>query len=188
MDHEPELIKEIRALVRQKRRWPLDAYLFVYQAIDAAQRQVGERRHVTPRELLEGFRTLAIEHFGPLALMVCRGWKLERTIDVGQMVMDMVDRGLMTKTDTDRLEDFADAFSIEEAFAPESLLPAVAKASLPAYRPVARSFPGATRPAAAAAQGAAPAAKPKKATPAPAKPTPAQQGADLSWPLTGAQG
>lgn len=179
MDHEPELIREIRALVRERKRWPLDAYLFVYQAIDAAQRQVGERRHVTPRELCEGFRSLAVDHFGPLALMVCRGWQVRETADVGQMVMDMVDRGLMTKTETDRLEDFEGVFALEDAFAPEQLVPAVERGSLPSYRPVARVFPGASR---AAAHGA------PKAKKAPAKSQKADQGADVGWPLTGAQG
>ena len=149
MDHEPELIREIRRLVRDRGRWPLDAYLFVYQAIDAAQRHVGEKRHVTPRELLEGFRALSVDTFGPLALMVFRSWGLTGTRDVGQMVFDMVERGLMTKTDDDRLEDFTGVWELEETFAPESLVRRVDPHRLPSYRPVVRPLPGAARVVAA---------------------------------------
>jgi uncharacterized repeat protein (TIGR04138 family) len=150
MEQEPELIRELRRLVRERGRWPLDAYLFVYQAIDAAQRQVGEKRHVTPRELLEGFRCLAVDTFGPLSLMVLRSWRLTESRDVGQMVFDMVERGLMTKTDEDRLEDFAGAWALEETFAPDRLASGLGLSGrLPSYRPVVRPLPAASRVGAA---------------------------------------
>lgn len=146
MDHqEPELIREIRRAARERGCWPLEAYLFVYQSIDTAQRRVGEKRHVTPKELLEGFRALAEETFGPLALMVFRTWGLSDTRDVGQMVFDMVERGLMTKTEEDQLEDFAGAWELSEAFAPERLARRLDARALPSYRPVVRPMPGAAR-------------------------------------------
>lgn len=121
---EPELLEKIRALVRDDPRFPFEAYIFLYQALEyTTSRVVGEKRHVAGKELLEGIRRFAIEAFGPLALMVFKHWGVRRTEDWGEMVFALVQRDLMGKTDQDKKEDFADGYHFEDAFAPERLLP-----------------------------------------------------------------
>ena len=121
---EPELLEKIRELVREDPRYPFEAYIFVYQALEyTTARVVGEKRHVAGKELLEGIRRFAIEAFGPLALMVFKHWGVRKTEDIGEMVFALVKRKLMGKTDDDKKEDFADGYHFEEAFAPERLLP-----------------------------------------------------------------
>jgi uncharacterized repeat protein (TIGR04138 family) len=121
---ESELIEKIRQLVREDPRYPFEAYIFVYQALEyTTTRVVGEKRHVAGKELLEGIRRFAIEAFGPLALMVFRHWGVRRTEDIGEMVFALVQRELMGKTPEDKKEDFADGYHFEDAFAPERLLP-----------------------------------------------------------------
>ncbi|MBI3725614.1 hypothetical protein HY251_16930 [bacterium] len=120
---EPELEK-IRQLVREDGRYPFEAYIFVYQALEyTTTKLVGEKRHVSGRELLDGIRRFAIDAFGPLALMVFKHWGVRKTEDWGEMVWSLVQRELMGKTAEDRKEDFADGYAFEDAFSPERLLP-----------------------------------------------------------------
>lgn len=146
MGDERNMIEELRKLVRERRRYPLEAYLFLYQALDAAQRHVGEKRHVSGPELLEGVRRLAVEQFGPLALMVFNHWGLRRTQDVGEMVFNLVDRELMGKTDDDKREDFDAVYDFEEVFSPTRILAeADPKQLIPPYRVSSRDLPNAAR-------------------------------------------
>jgi uncharacterized repeat protein (TIGR04138 family) len=143
---ERNMIEELRELVRERRRFPIEAYLFLYQALDAAQRMVGEKRHVSGAELCEGFRRLAVEQFGPLALMVLSHWGMRRTDDVGEMVFNLVARDLMGKTDKDRLEDFDGVYDFEEAFAPQAILATQSSTELaPAFKLALKDLPGGRR-------------------------------------------
>jgi uncharacterized repeat protein (TIGR04138 family) len=112
----------IRELVRRRRRHPVDAYAFIFDALDFTLRSIGERRHVSGQELCRGIRDLALEKFGPLAGTVFRHWGVERTTDFGQMVFDLIDVGLMGKTDTDNIADFEEVYAFEEAFDDERAL------------------------------------------------------------------
>lgn len=116
------MIDELRRLVAEEACFPVEAYLFLYEALDRAQRSAGSRRHVSGPELLEGIRLLAIERFGPLAKMVLDHWKVTKTADFGLMVFHLVDRGLMGKTDDDCVEDFTGVFEFSEAFDPAVVL------------------------------------------------------------------
>jgi uncharacterized repeat protein (TIGR04138 family) len=148
MCEEHEMIRALRQVVREEGVYPLEAYLFVYQALESAQRAAGERRHVSGQEMAKGFRTLVRETFGPLALMVLNHWRLTCTGDLGRMVFHLVERDLMGKTDDDHLDDFEDVYDFEEAFAPESLYAAVDPRKLaPTYKIPARDLPSCARAA-----------------------------------------
>jgi uncharacterized repeat protein (TIGR04138 family) len=98
------------------------AYQFVLEALGRAQRILGrpdrleEDQHVSGPELLQGFRDLAYEQFGGMALTVFRQWGLTSTNDVGHIVWELIERGNMRKTDQDQLTDFFDLYSFEEVF------------------------------------------------------------------------
>ncbi len=102
-------------------RYHRQAYAFVLEALNRAQRMLGrserqEDQHVSGPELLQGFRELAYEQFGGLALTVFRQWGLTSTDDVGHIVWELIDRGNMRKTEDDRLTDFFNLYSFEEVF------------------------------------------------------------------------
>jgi uncharacterized repeat protein (TIGR04138 family) len=112
-----DLAEAIRKHVLPKDgRFPLEAYRFLYESLDHTIQRLGERRHVTGRELLEGIRDLALRQFGPLARMVFDRWNVRRTEDFGDMVFNLVDAGLMSRQETDSREDFAGGFDFDEAF------------------------------------------------------------------------
>lgn len=109
-------------------RYHLDAYRFVLAALEHTQKRLGRRHkeaeaeeqdsHVSGVELLNGFRDLAYEQFGGLALTVLHHWGLKQTNDVGHIVWELIERGNMRKTERDQLEDFFDLYVFEEVFGP----------------------------------------------------------------------
>lgn len=111
-----DLDRRLRDLVRSDARYPYEAYRFVFESLEHTVRMIGERRHVSGRELLEGVRALALDQFGGLARMVLENWNIRKTDDFGEIVFNLVGAGLMGKTDTDRKEDFQDVFDFDEAF------------------------------------------------------------------------
>jgi uncharacterized repeat protein (TIGR04138 family) len=145
MEDENLMIHALRKLVAEEKSYPIDAYFFLYQALDRAQSIVGARRHVSGQELLEGARLLAVELFGPLTLMVFDHWKLTSTEDFGHMVFHLVKRDLMGKTEDDKLEDFSGAYEFEDAFAPENLIAEVDATSFATFGLDARKHPGSAR-------------------------------------------
>ncbi len=99
------------------------AYHFTLQAVhftvDRVRRESGGPRHVTGREVLEGIRTLARDRFGPMAKTVFDHWGVHRTEDFGNLVYQLVEHGILGKTEEDRLSDFARGYDFEQAFVRE---------------------------------------------------------------------
>ena len=113
---------EIVELILQKDpRYSREAYQFLREALDhtqkaAAQQKKGEPKHVNGQQLLEGIRSYALDQFGPMALMVLNEWGIRRGEDFGEIVFNMVESGLLAKTEEDSREDFKECYNFEEAF------------------------------------------------------------------------
>jgi uncharacterized repeat protein (TIGR04138 family) len=108
-------------IVARDPRYRREAYLFVREGLDYTQKllvQSGQQgvRHVTGQELLSGIRAYALEVFGPMAMLVLQEWGVTRCEDFGEMVFNMIDCGLLAKTDADRREDFQGGYDFFEAF------------------------------------------------------------------------
>ena len=102
-------------------RYHRDAYLFVKDALDHTQKCVAKEsreqlRHVSGQELLEGIRSYALVQFGPMAEMVFAEWGVNRCEDFGEIVFNMVDIGLLGKTDEDSRDDFQNGYKFHDAF------------------------------------------------------------------------
>ncbi|HZU39195.1 MAG TPA: Minf_1886 family protein [Gemmataceae bacterium] len=115
-------------VVRRDPRYAYEAYEFVFQALEHTQRllgraALGERRgqavdtqsHVRGPELLEGIRDLALREFGLMARTVFRQWGINSTDDFGEIVFNLVEAKLMSKTDDDCRADFHAVFALDEA-------------------------------------------------------------------------
>ena len=121
----PDLETAIRRRVLSRdKRYHINAYRFMYEALEHTQKLLGRRpasdtpedRHVTGQELLEGIRDCAQHTFGPLAPCVFRSWGVLRTEDFGEIVFSLVEAGLMGKTDRDSRADFANGYDFDAAF------------------------------------------------------------------------
>lgn len=107
-------------LIRAKDpRFEHEAYAFVREALDHTQKNIGKGarvRHVTGQELLEGIRDYALSQFGPMAMMVLEEWGIRTCQDFGDIVFNMVDIGLLAKTEKDSRADFAGGYDFYDAF------------------------------------------------------------------------
>ena len=112
----------VRALWRKDGRYALQAYQFLFEALERSvqnigvQNEEGKVRHVSGQELLAGMREHAIDLFGPLAGQVWRSWGVVGTIDWGRIVFLLVEARLLNRQDTDSIDDFADEFDFDEVF------------------------------------------------------------------------
>lgn len=102
-------------------RYSRDAYLFVREALDYTQKQVAKQtreqmRHISGQELLAGIRQFALDQFGPMAQTVFEDWGVHNCPDFGEIVFNMVEIGLLAKTEQDSREDFLKGYDFEEAF------------------------------------------------------------------------
>jgi len=116
MSGDAELLERIRDLVNRDRRYRPEAYDFVRHALDHAARLLDVPGHLTGPQLLEGVRDLAILRYGPMAGPVLEHWGLRSTEDVGEIVFNLIDIGVLSKTESDAREDFANGFDFADAF------------------------------------------------------------------------
>jgi uncharacterized repeat protein (TIGR04138 family) len=116
----------VRHILQRDPRYPPEAYDFVLTALYYTQRRLGkpdkpqsdvvpQASHVSGRELLEGIRLFALEHFGLMARTVFRMWNIHHTDDFGNIVYNLMDEQILTSTPTDRREDFHNVFDLDEA-------------------------------------------------------------------------
>ena len=75
-----------------------DAYVFVSQALAYTLKTIGEKRHVSGPELLEGIRRYALSQFGLLSRLVFENWGVRRTDDFGNIVYCLIGERKMSKT------------------------------------------------------------------------------------------
>jgi uncharacterized repeat protein (TIGR04138 family) len=110
------LEERLRELAAKDGRFSVQAYRFVYEALDFTLKKIGCKRHVTGRELLFGIRDLALEQFGGLATLVFETWGVRRTADFGAIVWTLSETGLMSRSDTDSLADFDEVYDFRQTF------------------------------------------------------------------------
>lgn len=101
-------------------RYSREAYGFLREALEFTQKKRRKSRaestHVSANELLEGFREYSLQQFGPMGLTVLEYWGVRSTGDVGRMVFNLIEAGVFGRAEDDRIEDFENGFSFEEAF------------------------------------------------------------------------
>ena len=125
-------------LLKKDRRYKVDAYIFVFEALNYAQKVLGiggeqaseeeepetrsgtttdrrAERHLTGQQLCEAIRLYALEQFGYMAKCVLNSWGVHRTGDFGEIVFNLIRIGEMRKTKDDRREDFDDVYDFETA-------------------------------------------------------------------------
>jgi uncharacterized repeat protein (TIGR04138 family) len=132
----PSFQHPLAVVLQQDPRYKLEAYDFVRDALGFAQDslqmgqeaesdwseddplEAGERveRHLTGQQLCEAIRRYALEEFGFMAKAVLNSWGITETSDFGEIVYNLINVGLMKKSEQDRREDFDDVYDFDEAF------------------------------------------------------------------------
>lgn len=122
-----DLTRAYIELLQRDRRFAPDAYEFIREALAYAQDVLemggkidsgsGEaEQHLTGQELCEAVRRLALDQFGLMARTVLNNWGIHSTRDIGDIVYNLIELGVMRKSRHDRREDFYDVYDFEEAF------------------------------------------------------------------------
>ncbi len=114
-----EKTESILQIVRKDGRYSAQAYYFIFDALDFTIQRMRKVRHVTGRELLEGIRQYATENFGFLARTVLAEWGITQSRDFGEIVFNLVDAGLLSRTEKDTIKDFENVFDFGAAFEDE---------------------------------------------------------------------
>ena len=126
----------VEQILANDTRFQRDAYTFVREALDFTQKLIskenrGTVRHVTGQELLDGIRQYSLTQFGPMTMTVLEEWGIHSSKDFGDIVFNMVEIGLLAKTEKDTREDFQTGYAFTDAFQkpfwPQSRLKAEAK-------------------------------------------------------------
>jgi len=97
-------------------RYKPDSYEFVMQALHFTQSRLKKESHVSGKELLEGIRDFAIEQYGSMARAVLKHWGIAKTEDFGNIVFNMIEEKMLSKTDNDSIDDFKDVYTFDAAF------------------------------------------------------------------------
>jgi uncharacterized repeat protein (TIGR04138 family) len=117
---------KLEEIVRRDPRFAYEAYEFLFTALAHTQQMLdrvppeeGTREdqdyHVSGRELVHGVCDLALREFGLMARTVFHMWGIERTADLGDIVFNLIEAGLMSKTSRDDRRDFEDVFDLDDA-------------------------------------------------------------------------
>ncbi len=101
----------IRAIVAQDGRYAINAYEFTLEALSYTIRahHAGARKHIACKELIVGFAEYGAEVFGFLVSSVFKQWGVKTGKDVGNVVFNMIAKELLTKSESDTIEEFDDS-------------------------------------------------------------------------------
>jgi uncharacterized repeat protein (TIGR04138 family) len=141
---------ELAQIIAGDPRYSIESYAFILEALNLARQQKlkgkvrdhgpapaapeapGTRSkasrskkpraagHVSPRELCESVRKLALRQFGLLASTVLYEWGVRSTSDIGEIVYNLIAAGDLEKTPEDSRDDFENVFDFETVFKPQS--------------------------------------------------------------------
>ena len=110
--------QSVVSILKRDKRFDPHAYFFLKDALDYTLKRIaeangGQARHVSGPELLEGCRDYALEQFGPMASTLMKEWSIRKCQDVGDMVFHLIEEQVFGKQESDKKEDFSEAFDFE---------------------------------------------------------------------------
>jgi len=117
-----EFNEAVTIAVARDEKFRSEGYQFLRESLEATNKKRSKAKqqpvsqHVTPTELLEGFRRLALKEFGPMAPTVLGYWGIQSCQDIGLMVFNLVEAGAFGRTEEDTLEGFNEGFNFHDAF------------------------------------------------------------------------
>jgi uncharacterized repeat protein (TIGR04138 family) len=124
----------VEQICKEDSRYDRRAYGFVRMGLDYTTSEARKRdaektvriggtkgsssrtRHVSGRQLLDGLRQYTLAQFGPLSKIVLNEWGITRCEDFGEIVFNLIEYQIFSKTPEDRREDFASVYTFEDAF------------------------------------------------------------------------
>jgi uncharacterized repeat protein (TIGR04138 family) len=111
----------VSSILEKEKRFQPGAYFLVRETLDftvdrLAKDAGNEKRHVSGHELLLGFRDYVLQEYGPMGATLLEDWGITQCRHVGEIVFLFIKHGVFGKQDSDKLEDFDEAYDFEDAF------------------------------------------------------------------------
>jgi len=114
----------VNLICKEDARYDRKAYSFIREGLDYAVKELKKKNterskqslHITGSELLTGIRVYALDQFGPLTITVLNSWGVRRCGDMGEIVFNLIEYNVFSKTENDRREDFGEIYTFEDAF------------------------------------------------------------------------
>ena len=123
-------------LLAKDTRYQAEAYEFIRNALNYAHDELGlgqidqqvlaaameadgdipDDAHLTGQQLCEAIRQYSILQFGFMAKTVLNNWGLNETLDFGEVVYNLIDIGMMRKSNSDSKDDFAGVYDFDSVF------------------------------------------------------------------------
>lgn len=97
-------------------RYPQGAYAFVMESLSYTQKKYKASKHVSGEEILEGIKELLMKKFGPMTMTVLKYWGIKSTVDFGNIIFNLVDNEILSKTKEDDIEKFQDGYDFDDVF------------------------------------------------------------------------
>lgn len=118
--------RAVSKILKSDNRYPRAAYEMLPIVLDYTVRKLHESGrkkanhissgHVTGAQLSEGFRDYILEEFGPFSQEILEDLRIYTTLDIGNLVYNLIAVGCFGKTEEDKLEDFDNVYNFYEAF------------------------------------------------------------------------
>ena len=121
---EPDFGAIVALICKEDPRFDRRAYDFVRLGLDQTVKELKKAdapratksRHVSGPELLHGLRAYALDQYGPLAKTVLHSWGVTCCAHFGDIVFNLIEFNVFSKTDSDRREDFTSIYDFDTAF------------------------------------------------------------------------
>ncbi len=116
--------KKLQGIIEKDSRYSVQSYQFIFEALDFTASKLGkkynssreEERHVSGQELSGGVKQYALMKFGFMTRTVFELWGITNSGDFGEIVFNLVESGLMGKTESDSVDDFKDLYDFQTEF------------------------------------------------------------------------
>lgn len=116
MEEEKDFHGIVEEICAKDPRYKPDSYEFIMQALRFTQNTLKRKGHCNARELLIGIKNFCIRQYGPMSKAVLNYWGIYTTADFGNIVFNMLDYKLLSKSEQDKIGDFENGYDFESVF------------------------------------------------------------------------
>ena len=102
-------------IIAKDNRYNPRAYVLLMDVIRFLGGENGDK-HMTGEDILDEFRELTLDQFGPLSYRVLAEWGVKSTEDVGEMMFNLAESHRIGRDEGDSAESFAGGYNFKEAF------------------------------------------------------------------------
>ena len=100
-------------IVAKDSRYDARAYAVLMDCIHSLG---NEGKHMSAADILDEFREILLDQYGPMAYTVVTEWGLSSCEDVGEMMFNLVEFHRVGKDEDDAPEGFLGGYDFKEAF------------------------------------------------------------------------